>query len=333
MIRGCILKRKFVTEYSIGYLNSYTGMITAHQLMNADKMTPKQNAELAECHIYAITAIPSSYFKQHSLKHDANGLSGCLCYKIEGVEKEIEFQNFPWVLDDNAVSIDCKYPFKEVISYDANGKECAYIPANYLSSVFLNRQGRTELNDYEVLYIGQAIGNTGNRTAIDRLSSHATLQKILAKTAYDYPDKEIVIFMYEFKHENMFSSMDGRAVQADNSSRNEERLFNAIENPPNKKQKIGLIEAGLIRYFQPPYNKIFTIKFPSTKHKTLISCYELDISGFVVEINCENLNYYLHSDSVKSSHHHIAKIDLFNSIDRSSFFSPTEFKVAPDVIV
>ncbi|HHO8801603.1 TPA: hypothetical protein ACRX2X_005773, partial [Klebsiella pneumoniae] len=185
------MKRKFVTEYSIGYLNSYTGMITAHQLMNADKMTPKQNAELAECHIYAITAIPSSYFKQHSLKHDANGLSGCLCYKIEGVEKEIEFQNFPWVLDDNAVSIDCKYPFKEVISYDANGKECAYIPANYLSSVFLNRQGRTELNDYEVLYIGQAIGNTGNRTAIDRLSSHATLQKILAKTAYDYPDKEI----------------------------------------------------------------------------------------------------------------------------------------------
>lgn len=43
--------------------------------------------------------------------------------------------------------------------------------------------------------------------------------------------------MYEFKHENMFSSMDGRAVQADNSSRNEERLFNAIENPPNKNRR------------------------------------------------------------------------------------------------
>lgn len=305
-------------------------MVTAHQLLSGDEISQEQISALSECHIYAITAKPAPYFKENSIKYNESGLSGCLCYKINGVEKEIKFENFPWKLDKKAVSVNCKYPYKEVISYDADGIECTYIAASYLAATYL--KGKTDLNDYEVLYIGQALGNQGNRTAIDRLSSHSTLQKILARTSYEYPDKEIMIFMYEFKHENIFSSMDGRANGADNSNKNEERLFNAIKNPPSKKQKIGLIEAGLIRYFQPPYNEIYKIKFPSTKHKVLRSCYDLDISGFIVELNCENLNYYLYSKSINSTYHHIAKIDLFNSIDRSSFFSPTEFNIAPDVI-
>lgn len=309
-------------------------MITAHQLLSDGKMSPKQSEALSECHIYAITAIPTTYFKKDSLRYDEKGLSGSICYKVDGDEKEIEFEHFPWVWDENAVTMQCKYPYKEVINYDSNGNECTYISANYLATTFLNKNfsEKTDLNDYEVLYIGQALGNQGNRTAIDRLNSHSTLQKILARTSHEYPDKEIVIFMYEFKHDNMFSSMDGRSLNADKSIKNEERLMNAIQNPPNKKQKIGLIEAGLIRYFQPPYNEIYKIKFPSTKHRVLNSCYDLDMSGFVVEVNCENINYFLHSKSVKSSYHHIVKIDLFNSINRSSFFTPGEFKVSPDVI-
>lgn len=328
------MKRKFVTEYSIGYLNSYTAMLTAQQLLSGDKMTPEQINQIAECHIYLITARPAPYFKENSIKHDDNKLSGCLCYKVDGVEKEVKFEGFPWVLDDNAVSVTCKYPYKQVISYDADGKECTYVPADYLANMYLTEgaDGLTELNNYEVLYVGQAIGNQGNRNAMDRLRSHSTLQKILAQTGYDYPDKEIMIFMYEFKHENIFSSMDGRATDVDESDKNESRLFNTIQNPPNKKQKIGLVEAGLIRYFQPHYNEIFKIKFPSTKHKVLQSCFKLDISGFVVELNSENLNYFLYSKTVKTNNHHIAKIDLFSSIDRSSFFSPTGFKVNPDVI-
>ncbi len=326
------MKRKFVTEYCIGYLNSYSAMVTAHQLSSGAKMTPEQISSFSDCHIYAITARPTPYFKKDSIKYCDEKLSGSICYKIDGVEKEIEFNNYKWKLDSNAVSVECKYPYKEVISYDKDGNECStYVPATYLASVYLSKN-RNDLNDYEVLYIGQSLGSQGNKNALDRLSSHSTLQKILARTSYEYPDKEIVIFMYEFKHDRMYSSIDGRASNADNSDKNETRLFNAMENPPDKKQKIGLIEAGLIRYFQPPYNEIYKIKFPSTKHRVLNSCYNLDISGFIVEINCENLNYFLHSKSITSSYHHIAKIDLFNSIDRSSFFSPTEFKISPDVI-
>lgn len=327
------MQRKFVTEYSISYLNSLTLMLTAHQLMSDDEVTPEQADVLSKCNIYIIAARPSARFKDGSIKHENNKLSACLLYKINGVEHEMEFSDYTWILSNDVVSIKCEYPHKEIISYDADGNEHDYIPAYYLAMRYSHHDKiQSDLNTYEVLYVGQAIGNTGNRSAIDRLRSHATLQKILARTNYEHPDKEIMIFMYSFDHEQMISCTDGRAPDADNTDKNEERLFTAIENPPNKKQKIGLIEAGLIRYFQPDYNKDYKIKYPSSKHKVLRSCYDLDISGYIVELNLENLGYYLYSNRVEPKCHHIAKIDLFHSIDRSSFFSPTEFKVSPDVI-
>ena len=120
------MKREFTTEYCIGYLNSYTAMVTAHQLLSDNKMSTEQVNSLSECHIYAITAIPAPYFKENSIRYDKKGLSGILCYKVNGVEKEIAFENFPWQLDDNAVSIKCEYPHKEIRSYDINENECTY---------------------------------------------------------------------------------------------------------------------------------------------------------------------------------------------------------------
>lgn len=317
----------------MGYLNSYTAMVAPHELFSGNKLSSKQISELSKCHIYAITAKPTLYFKENSIKYDDSGLSGVLCHKVDGIEKQIEFEYFPWKLDKEAVSVRCQYPYKEVKSYDAEGNECTYMPASLVGmrlSTLISE--KTDLNDYEILYIGQAIGNQGNRNAIDRLSNHSTLQKILARTSYEYPDKEIMIFMYEFEHDRVFSCMDGGAACADSSSKNSERLLNTMYNPPNKRQKIGLIEAALIRYFQPPYNEIYKTKFPSIKHKVLKSCYDLDISGLVVELDCENLNYFLYSKSVNSHYHHLIKIDLFKSIDRASFFSKTGFTALPGVI-
>lgn len=326
------MKRKFVTEYALGFLNSYTCWVTAHGLLNDNEINQEKAEELSNCHIYAITAIPTVYFEENSIKYKDSMLSGFIYYKVNGVKKKIEFKDVPFKLTEQAISIDCKYPHKEIVSYDVDGNECRYIPAYYIA-MLLNQENKCpELNNYEVLYIGQAIGNKANRTAIDRLKSHSTLQKILARTSHEFPDKEITIFMYEFKHENMFTSIDGRATEAINTNENEKRLFNAIKNLPDKKQKISLIEACLIRYFQPYYNTIFKIKFPSIKAKILSSCYNLDISGLVVEINCEDLNYRLYSPSVKSKYHHIAKVDLFHSKDRDSFFSARSLGERPDII-
>jgi hypothetical protein len=41
-----------------------------------------------------------------------------------------------------------------------------------------------ELADLDVVYVGQAFGNSGTRSVVDRLKSHRTLQKVLADQAH-----------------------------------------------------------------------------------------------------------------------------------------------------
>lgn len=328
------MRRKFVTEYGIGYMNSYTSMVTAHQLLKGGELNSADSEDISNCHIYIIAARPSPYFMPGSLTHENGKLSGKICYRVDGRENEIAFEGYPWILEDDAISIDCKYPYREIRSINHEGQEVTYLPASYFASTYLQRIGDIigDLNRYEVLYVGQALGDQGNRSALDRLKNHSTLQKILALTNHDYPDKEIMIFMYQFEHAQVITSIDGRAKGADHTEENENRLMNTIKNPPNKKQKIGMIEAGLIRYFQPHYNEIFKIKFPSTKHKVLKSCYDLDITALVVELNSSDLNYYLYSQQIKPKTHHIAQIDLVHSENRMSFFYATGFKNNPEII-
>jgi hypothetical protein len=327
------MKRKFITEYGLGYMNSHTIMLTAHQLMQGGTMAPERQEEFDKCHIYIIAARPAPYYKPETLKLQDDKLSGSFCYKIEGKEYEVPFEDFPWKLEDDAVTIECKYPHREIHSLNAEGETVTYLPASYLSIGFASQdyKNRNDLNYYDVLYVGQAIGQ-GNRSAGDRLRNHGTLQKILAMTGNDYPDKEIMLFTYQFENDQVFTSMDGRAKDADQSDLNEERLMNTINNPPNKKQKIGMIEAALIRYFQPHYNEIFKIKFPSVKHKVLKSCYDLDVSSLIVELDSTDINYFLYSSHVEARDHHIARIDLFAEKNRYSFFHATGMVEMPGII-
>ncbi|MFC0152163.1 hypothetical protein ACFFJ4_00475 [Xanthomonas dyei] len=327
------MKRKFVTEYALGYMNSYSAIVTAHQLMQGGDLKKSHQDELNKCHIYIIAAKPTTYFNPDTLKLENDLLSGEIGYKVDGKETWVNFKDFPWKLSEGAVTINCKYPYREVCSYNAAGEEVRYIPAYVVAHEFTDQNGlgANDLNKYEALYVGQSIGQ-GNRSAQQRLLSHSTLQKILALTAYDYPDKDITLLMYQFEHGNVFSSMDGRAIDAINTEENEDRLINAIHNPPNKKQKIGLIEAGLIRYFRPRYNEKFKIKFPSAKHKTLQSCYDLDVSALIIELDSSELNYYLYSEEVPPKNHHTAKFDLVAPQSRYSFFNATDFTPLPGIV-
>ena len=325
-------KRKYITEYAIAYKNTRWCTVTAHQLMS-DGTFDKESQEVADnSHIYFITSRPASYFKEGSLKHKDNKLSGEIGYRVNGVEKILQFNDYPFELYDGATRLAVDpYPHRNIWTYNDESEKVRYLPSGLLANIYDEKSGLGVFNHYEVLYVGQAFGD-GSRSAQERLQSHATLQKILARTAHEYPDQEIIIFMLEFDFEQLISGMDGRAVGAIDTDENESRMFKAIDNPPSKKQKISLIEAGLIRYFQPHYNETFKIKFPSTKLKTLQSCYDLDISGLIVELDTSELNFYLYSQTVKPHWVHFAKYDLVSAHKRASFFSNTGFKEMPGVI-
>ncbi|AKX43967.1 hypothetical protein AKN87_01710 [Thiopseudomonas alkaliphila] len=334
------MKRKNVIEYALGYANNYIFMCSAYQLMSEWKVAEEDQKHLDKCHIYIIATRPKPYFVSHSLKYADGKLSGKIGYKIKGAEYFIDFDHMPFELADDAIEFKCEYPFQEIWTYNAAGERVRYYPVTHIASFIksLNRDLSFRPSDdvmskFEVLYIGQAIGR-GDRSAQQRLNSHSTFQKIITRSAHETPDNEIIIFMLQFEDDQVFTTMDGQAndeVKSRDKS-DVKRLMETIYNPPSKKQKIALIEAGLIRYFQPHYNEIFKIKFPSTKHKVLKSCEKLDVSALLVSLNTSDFGFTLWSPAVAASDNHIAKFDLVNLQDRMSFFSLTNMPEFPGVI-
>ncbi|HDU8625380.1 hypothetical protein ISO79_01980 [Morganella morganii subsp. morganii] len=326
------MKRKFIHEFAFGYLNSFTAMVTAQQLTSDARISLAQEEQLSKCHIYFICARPSFYFINNTIKHEENILSGEIGYKIDGKESKFHFE-YDWILEGDAIDVICNYPFREVISINNEGEEITYISASIIATIYSSKLGcYSDMSSYEVLYIGQAVGKNGSRNAVERLRNHSKLQKILAQTLYNKPDQEIMIFMYAFEHEQVFSSLDGGAGLIDDTDSDDKRFKSALKNRPNKNQAINMIEAALIRYFQPEYNEKFKESKISPKLKSLEKCYDLDMSGIVVEINTENLFYSLYSKSIKKNYHHIVKIDLVSHQQRLSFFRPTGFDALPGII-
>lgn len=311
--------RKYITEFAIAYKNTRWCLVTANDLMSDIEFDEASQDVANKSHIYIIAARPACYIK--SCAHDpiTSTISGEVGYRLNGAEQVLSFKDYPFELSDGAVKVTVEpYPHRNIWTLDAANEKVRYLAASMLALVADYQNEAGVFNQFETLYVGQAFGD-GSRSAQTRLKSHSTLQKILARTAHEYPDREIVLFMFEFEHDQIISGMDG-APGAIDTDENEERLFNAIDNPPSKKQKISLIEAGLIRYFQPKYNDIFRTKFPSTKLKTLQSCYDLDISGLIVELSLSEFDFALYSESIKPKWTHFAQYDLVSAQNRASFF-------------
>lgn len=308
--------RKYLSEYSVHICSSKWIMMPSDQIQSNGTMDEEAEKVSKSCHIYLICRRPSTYFLKDTMKYDGEILEVDVGYKIDGKEESFSYKSkFP--LLDGAVSLAISdYPHREIITYDKDGEEVRGLPAGLIS---INQDWGSPLKQLEVLYVGQAFGN-GSRSAHERLKSHSTLQKILADSHHKYPDGEISVLMVKFEPYQLLITMDGRSdVKNDNKVENN-RLRSIQENPLTEKQQIGLVEAALIRYFQPLYNDKFKIKFPSPKVKVLRECYELDFSGLVVEMNTEELRFRLYSDSRALNYHHICNVDIVDEKSRAGFF-------------
>lgn len=309
-------KRKFLSEFGVNLCSSRWLMMPSDQV-NAEGEVSEEQAEISKkCHIYLICRRPATYFVKNSLTYHKGKLKVKVGYKINGQEHTLNYKNeFP--LLDGAIDLSITdYPHREIKTYDAEGNEVRRIPASSLS---LGLDSDHLLKQLDVLYVGQAFGN-GSRTAHDRLKSHSTLQKILAESSYKYPDSEISVLMFEYEPYRLIMTFDGRSKGAISDERDNKRFESVQDNPLTLKQQIGLAEAALIRYFQPEYNVIYKIKFPSPKVKLLQRCFELDFSGLCVEVNTDELGIKLYSNTRSARSHHISNIDLINDESRASFF-------------
>ena len=182
------------------------------------------------------------------------------------------------------------------------------------------------LRDMEVIYVGQAYGD-GSRTALDRLRSHSTLQRILAESAATRPDDEVILLLFKYEPATLFTHMDGITNDGITGAGDHEHFMSLVDNPLSERQEISLAEAGLIRYFAPHYNEVYKTSFPSEGQKLLDECYRLDFAGLIVEIDTEDVGLRLWSPATPGKgRHHIAKFDLHDPTTRRSFFSLVDTK-------
>lgn len=316
-------KRKYLSEFAVNLYSARWQLITAEQLTSGGKMRPEEVGIANSCHIYLICQRPGLTYVPETFSYNDGIISGELTYRISGAKKTIPFQR-PFDLLDGATRVELsEYPQREILALNEKGERVRYLPASALSITLGQHLSCKDIAMLDVLYVGQSFAS-GNRSAFERLQNHSTLQKILAEASYKNPDNEIFVATFEYLPYRVISSIDGRSTEAISGDSDTKRFTSILEKPLKKIQQVSLTEAALIRYFRPHYNMIYKNKFPSNTHKVLRSCYELDFSALVVEINTEDLRFYLRSDHVSPSMHHMSNIELVSANDRAGFFYFTD---------
>ncbi len=311
--------RKFLSEFAVSLFSARWLIVMPSQLSAGYEMTDPAGIEISQnCHIYLICRRPSSYFDASDFTFDGKFASGHIIYKVAGIQKRVPFE-MPFQLAEGVVKVElAPYPHREFHGKNEAGEALRYVPAMSVSLSGIIQE--PTLQRLEVLYVGQAFAE-GKRTALDRLRSHSTLQRILAEMQYEMPDDEVLLLAFEYVPYRVISFLDGIDKKAIRDDRDHARFISLLDNPLNKAQQISLAEAGLIRYFRPRYNVIYKDSFPASDQVLLNSCYELDFSALVVEIDTEELGLPLYSGSVAPDIHHLAKFDLFDPTARRSFFT------------
>lgn len=308
--------RKYFTETALNLHTSTVIMIPPDQL-HRDAAPPEGFIDaVADCHIYLICRRPRLSYDPSTFKFNLPESTGHFLRRINGKEERIGFRKKIGIPNGAAIEVG-PYPHREIL-IKSKDEEDRIIPAN----VMVHQMHVTDdaVRDLEVIYVGQAFGD-GNRNALDRLRSHATLQQILAEQAAQRPDDEIMLLLFKYEMQ-FFTSMDGITKSGISDERDTEHFLNIVDNPPTEKQQIAIAEAGLIRYFAPDYNEKYKNSFPHDQLKILEDCYKLDFAGLVVEINTEDVLAPLWSPNTKGKGvHHIAQFDLHDLKVRRSFFS------------
>lgn len=305
-----------VSSFGISMVDSFTLILKQQQIDELYALSKHNNAK-PNFHIYFIVRRPRIFFDATSLKLDEKFLKGSFKIQDKDTYKTVEFKEEHNFKHEN-LTIKCEYPHDKmyIIDLKDNNKE---IFGGYASLMIQQFNTAYYIDDSEVLYVGQAFGKNGSRTAETRLLSHATLQKIYSENT---PDKEIWITLWDFdRNELMFLSPN---VDEKDNYQLFKKYLDYIHTRHEKisfEQEINFTEAALIRYFQPIYNDDYKYTFPSKSHSTYSQCYKLELDYVSIEINTKRLNMRLWSEKkpVKKFDHKII-YPLKNKTEIKDFF-------------
>lgn len=316
---------KKVTFGAEGFFNTYLSNFQI--LLGADlEMYSKQNDQLFNnenpCNLYFILKRPKVSIDPDSFRSEGKtAFFDLIVYEKEevkvisiGVELKKAESNLKLVTE---------FPFNMFTIEDNGGVLLAARPGTLIDSDDDSKIFDFDFLDYEVLYIGQAFGKSGERTALNRLMKHETLQKIYTHSLTNNPDSDIWILLTHFAiTSSLFVSGTANVIPSTTGEKRDEELIDHFLTNNGlkitKKQIINLTEAALIKYFQPQYNKDFTNEFPSQLHKSYSEYYDLDVRAISIELDTSELNRKLYTNSVERKEYHSAMYELKSDNDRIS---------------
>lgn len=309
--------RKQITELALGFFSRGLLLVHAKDIKKVGQESQEIAELAANCHIYLIVKRPRLSFVPGSISLGENKITGRMQYTSNGVPHEIEFglNGKP-----NADSVEISdYPHSNMLLV-RNGKIVFTLPA-HITSMMCEHISDSSVRDLDVQYVGMAYAD-GNRSAVDRLQSHSTLQQVLADLSHDAPESEVLLLLVEYESPQTIMTFDGR----DKTLRLEDDRdvvsdLRRQHTEITENLQIALIEASLIKYFEPRYNDKYKNRFPHPTHKILDQVYSIDFGALTVEINTEDINAQLLSSNRGAGSHHIASFDLHDPLVRRSFFN------------
>lgn len=303
------------------YLNQYQ-FVLGSDLESYSKSDGTFNKE-NPCNIYFVLRRPKVTVNPNPVILSGNRISLEFLIHVEDNIGALQF-GFEFKKAKSDLEFKTAYPYNLFTISDNEGVLLGARPSTLLDSHIEDESEIADL-DYEILYIGQAYGKNGKRTALDRLATHETVQKIYMHSVNNYPDSDIWVLLTNFSQQSM-AIMAGRAlvnVTEENSKIEDEKFKHLYENNGlsfTEKQKINFTEAALIRYFQPKYNIEFKDSFPSNKHKSYSECYDLDVRGITIEVDLD-MKRKLYTEKTGRRHTHMETFEFTSANDRISILN------------
>ena len=250
-------KRKYISEFG---LHTYAGYRLLLQQDHLDRVPAT-----LEPHIYFICRRPRVGIDAATVRFDEDHVTGSFFLQRGDKRQFVEFSGAN-NLGTHDVRFLCDYPYSEFRVIDSAGA----VISRGKTSLLIAQLGSEyqQYLDLEVLYVGQAYGPAGDRTAAHRLKQHSTLQEIYAQALQHSPDQEVWLILITIEAQLLASfdgvSKDYGTTDAEDDAHQEEVLRSEI----TERQMINFTEAALIRYFRPLFNSLFKDTFPNPAHTT-----------------------------------------------------------------
>lgn len=314
---------KFGTEGILSmYLDTYQ-LILGADLESYSKVENETFSDKNPCHIYFILKRPKVTINPDSFKSKGKEVKfDFIIHQQDGYGVVNLGAEFP--MAKSKLELITEYPYNLFAITEKQKTHLVARPSTLIDNHEISNNIDPEILNYEVLYIGQAYGKNGKRTALKRLFAHETLQKIYTHSLTQNPESDIWIMLTSFSQVNMLLSIGNNDAvpKIKTDKRNKNLIEHFFENKGFKiseHQKINFTEAALIKYFEPAYNLDYKKNFPDKKHKSYSECYKLNIRALNIELDTSEHIRNIFSKKAGSKNNHSAMFNFENDSERISF--------------